>query len=57
MCSVVHQEAPEKIAREKILFDVVLILLEEHCTGKNLGNVVYKAPNNVAHEKILFSVV
>ena len=57
MCSVVQQEAPEKIAREKILFDVVLILLEEHCTGKNLGNVVYKAPNNVAHEKILFSVV
>ena len=36
----------------KILRNVVLILLGQHCTGKTLCNVVPEAPNNIAQEKI-----
>ena len=32
----VVQEAPDNIAQKKILFKVVLILLGQHCIGKNL---------------------
>ena len=55
LCNVV-QEAPENIAQEKIMFNVVLILLEQHCRGKNLCNVIQEAPDNIAHEKILVDV-
>ena len=34
LCSIV-QEAPENIAQEKILFNVVSVLLGQHCAGKN----------------------
>ena len=49
--------APDNIAQEKILFNVVLILFGEHCTGKTLCNVVQLAPDNIAPEKFLFNVV
>ena len=55
LCNVV-QEAPENIAQEKIMFNVVLILLEQHCRGKSLCNVIQEAPDNIAHEKILVDV-
>ena len=31
----VVRDAPDNIAPEKILFNVVLILWEQHCTGRN----------------------
>ena len=34
--SNVVQETPDNIAHEKNLFNVVLILLVQHCTGKKL---------------------
>ena len=34
--SNVVQETPDNIAQEKNLFNVVLILLAQHCTGKKL---------------------
>ena len=55
LCNVV-QEAPENIVQEKIMFNVVLILLEQHCRGKSLCNVIQEAPDNIAHEKILVDV-
>ena len=33
LCNIV-QEAPDIIAQEKFLFNFVLILLGQHCTGK-----------------------
>ena len=44
------QEAPENIVQEKIMFNVVFILLGQYCT---ICNVVYEAPDNIAHEKSL----
>ena len=50
LCIVV-QEAPENIAQEKILFNVVLTRLRQHSTGKTLRNVVQEAPHNNAQKK------
>ena len=44
--------APGNITQEKILCNVVLILLGQHCTGKTLSSVVPEAPDNIAQEKI-----
>ena len=33
LCNVV-QEAPDNIPQEKLLFNIVLILFGQHCTGK-----------------------
>ena len=42
----------------KILFNVVIILLRQHCTWKKtLCNVVQEARDNITHEKILFNIV
>ena len=38
LCNVIL-EAPKNNAQKKILFDVVLILLGQHSTGKNLMQV------------------
>ena len=55
LCNVV-QEAPDNIAHEKILFNVV-ILLGQHCTGKNLCSVVQEIADNIAQEKTQCNVV
>ena len=39
------------------MFNVVLILLGQHCIEKALCNVVVQASDNIALEKILFNVV
>ena len=45
-----------KVSRQfftaKILFNVVLILMGQHCTQKTLCNVVPEALDNIAQEKI-----
>ena len=43
----VAQEAPDNIVQEKIFCSVVLVLLEQHCTGKTLWNVVFEAPDKL----------
>ena len=52
----VAQEASDNIVQEKILCSVVLVLLEQHCTGKTLWNVVFEAPDKLAQENIFFNV-
>ena len=49
--------APDIFAQKQILCNVVLILLEQYCTGKTQCNVVLEAQDNNAQEKILFNVV
>ena len=56
LCNVV-QEAPENTSQEKILFNVVLILLEQYCTSRNLCNDIHEVPDNIVQEKILVNVV
>ena len=52
------QKAPDNIVQEQILCSVVLMLLgQQHCTGKCLCNTVLKVQDNIAEEKILFNVV
>ena len=54
-CNVI-KTAPDNIAQEKIVFNVALIFLGQHCTGKTLYNVVQKPPGNIRPKKILFNV-
>ena len=51
----VVQEVPDNITQVKILFNVVLILLGQNCTGKTLSNVVQETLNNISQVKILFN--
>ena len=44
-------DAPDNTAQEKILFNVILILLGQYCTEKTLCNVVIEAPEHIAQEK------
>ena len=46
LCNVIL-EAPKNNAQKKILFDVVLILLGQHSTGKNLMQVAWETPGNI----------
>ena len=46
LCNVIL-EAPKNNAQKKILFDVVLILLGQHSTGKNLMQVAQETPGNI----------
>ena len=40
------------------MFNVILILLGEHCTGKkSLYNFVWEVPDKIAQEKVLCGVV
>ena len=55
--SNVVQLVLDNMAQEKVLFNIVLILLEQHCTGKTLCNIVQEPPDNLTQEKILFNVV
>ena len=54
LCNIA-QEATDNIAQEKILFNVVLIFLGQHCTGKTLCNIAQEASGNIAQEKIFFN--
>ena len=55
MCNVV-QEAPDNIAQKKILFNVVLLLLKQHCTCKNLEQRCPRCYRQHCTGKILFYV-
>ena len=48
-------ESTDNIPQEKILCNVVLILLGQYCTGKTC-NIVWEAPDNIVQEKILCNV-
>ena len=57
LCNVV-QEAPDNIAQVKILFNFVLILLGQHCTGKNPVQFCPNTLRTILHrKKILFNFV
>ena len=56
LCNVV-QEASDNIAQEKIVFNVVLILLGQHCTGKKVVQCCPRGFRQHAQEKNLFNVV
>ena len=55
LCNVV-EEAPDNIAQEKILFNVVLLLLKQHCTCKNLEQCCPRYYRQDCTGKILFYV-
>ena len=57
LCLVLSKRVQATLSRKKILFNVVLTLLGQHCTGKTLYNVVQDTPDNIVHEKILLNVV
>ena len=50
-------EAPGNIAQEKILFNVILILLGQHGTGKSLAQCCPRASRQHCTRNILFNVV
>ena len=50
-------EAPDNIAQEKILFNVVLILLGQDCTGKSLVRFCPRASRQHCTGNILFNGV
>ena len=56
LCNVA-QEIPDNIAQEKILFNIVLILLGRHCTGKSLVQCCPRSPYNIAQEQTQCNVV
>ena len=56
LCNVA-QEAPDNTAQEKIMFNVILILLGQHCTDKTLCSVAQEASENIAQDRILFNVI
>ena len=49
--SLVSDVFGKRCTGKKILCNVVLILLEQHCTSETFCNVVLKAPDNIASEK------
>ena len=51
------QEAPDNNAQERMLSNVVLILLGQYYTDKTLDNFAQEASDNITQEKILFNVV
>ena len=54
----INLEAQDNNAQEQIQFNLVLILLGQHCAGKSLCTVVQQgAPEEIAQEKIIFNVV
>ena len=54
----INLEAHDNNAQEQIQFNLVLILLGQHCAGKSLCTVVQQgAPEEIAQEKIIFNVV
>ena len=50
-------EGPYNIAEGKILFNIVLILLGQYCTGKSLKQCCPRRSRQHCTRKILFSVV
>ena len=56
-CAMLAQTDPDNIAQEEILFNVVLILLGQHCTGKNLVQSSPKGSRKTAYEKLLILFV
>ena len=40
-------EAPDNIAQEKILFNVALIFLEQHCKGKRFRTILSMLPKKL----------
>ena len=54
--SNVVQEDPDNIAQEKILINVVLIVLRQHSTGKNLVQFCRRDYRQHCTGKILFNV-
>ena len=50
LCNVT-QEAQDNIAHEKILFNNVVRILGQHCTGRNLCHVAQETPDNIVQEK------
>ena len=49
-CAMLSLRLQRTLYRKKILSNIVLILLEQHCAGKTLGNVVFKTPDNIMEE-------
>ena len=56
LCDVA-QEAEDNIAQKKFLCSVVLILLGQHFTGKNIFNVVQEATDKIAQKKTLVLIL
>ena len=52
----VVQESPDNIAQEKILINVVLILLGQHSTGKNLVQCCRRGCRQHGTGKVSFNV-
>ena len=49
-CSMLSKSLQTTLHRKKILFKVVLILLGQHCTGKNFVHVVQEALDSIAED-------
>ena len=50
LCNVVP-ETSDNAEQENVLFNVVLILLGQYCTGTTLCSVALEVPDNLAQEK------